>query len=738
MRKKLEILAAAVVCGLGVAFWLRLTVAGPRVVTRWNQDLYAIYYPAYSFAYRSARFLPRWNPHQLAGVPFLAAYNGGYLYPPNFLATVLPVRLAIGWLCAGHLVLAGLLGFLCARAFGLSSPSATLAGAAYMLSGYFVLETIHPSYLAATAWIPGIFLGAARVVTAPGPSAAMLLGVAVALQLLAGGPHILCYTLYALAVAGIVLLLLHPDARDPSRIGRVVGSLGLGIAIAALLSAVQVLPTLDLVARAARSFHGLTVEQTLPQRPSVAALELAIFMPGLIAFLAVVGLAERRRRPVVAALLALVVFAGLVGLGTPVYTRFFYHLPGVKLFRLPQAMLNAGTLALALLAGIGLDVLHGARENRRVGLTLGCLAVSVPLLLVTPLPARRHAYALLAAAAAVALLPRPWLRTASVWVVVAVVVGDRLAPPGSRSMMPQDNPPEFFAPPPAVRFLQEHAGFDRVLVIRNWQKRFPFMEKLGTLYGLDVVQDYEPLAPAAYQRFLAPFEAVNVDRPLFWGRFYPSPFMPGWPALDMLATRFVIVPTGVRWPGELTSRFRVVYDGPDARVYENLRSLPRAYVVSDLRVVPDADEALARVEAPNFDPRRTAIVDRPADLGPGTVPDSVPGPVQLERVDDEEVSLRVAPARPALLVLADLYWPGWHVAVDGVERPLYRVDYLFRGVALAPGDHRVRFWYAPRLLEVGACITGTTIVVIGIIAARRRRPTSRACTVPGAHVGSGP
>ena len=40
--------------------------------------------------------------------------------------------------------------------------------------------------------------------------------------------------------------------------------------------------------------------------------------------------------------------------------------------------------------------------------------------------------------------------------------------------------------------------------------------------------------------------------------------------------------------------------------------------------------------------------------------------------------------RRALLVLADVHYPGWKAELDGEEVPIERVDYLLRGVA-APG-----------------------------------------------------
>ena len=60
-----------------------------------------------------------------------------------------------------------------------------------------------------------------------------------------------------------------------------------------------------------------------------------------------------------------------------------------------------------------------------------------------------------------------------------------------------------------------------------------------------------------------------------------------------------------------------------------------------------------------------------------------------------EVVITTSGERAAILVLADLFHPAWRVFVDGEERPLLRANYLFRGVYLTPGSHRVRFRFDP-------------------------------------------
>ncbi len=719
---------AAALAVFGLAFWeLRMVrpVPLPQAVTKWAGDLYSIYYPGFRFAYRGADFLPSWNPLQMAGAPFLAGYNGGFLYPPNWLAAIVPVHLALGWVCALHVALAGVTTFALGRFAGLTRPAAAVAALTFMLSERFLGEGYRPSYLASITWVPIVCLCAARLVVAPTPWRGALLGVAVALQFLTGIAQHVCYEAYLLVLAGAVVWT-RTGGWNGDYVRRLAIAGGLAAAVALGLSAVQLFPTLEVIAAAVRGPAGLTLAQTYPIKTGESELRQLVYVFGPVLGFAALALVERTRRPWVDAAIVILVVAMLIGIGSPFYTRVFYHLPGVALFRMPMQMEMVGTLPLALLAGLGVDVAlrvcagwpAGARAV--VGVVLGVVGA----LSVTPFLMGTSA-AVLVLVVTVLLLVYPSRRTA--WLVVATLACERLVAVESRVMITQNNTAAFFEPPAFVRFLSEHAGHDRVLVVKNWRRRFPFMEKLGTLWGVHVAQDYEPLVAVTYHRFLRPLESSNVDKPLFAGRYQPRPNDPGWRALDLLAVRWVVVAAGRPWTPS-GDRFRVAYQDREATVWENTKSAPRAYLAERWRVMPNADFALSVLQGGGIDPRAQPSIDRP---DPVRLDPQAPGEADVRIVGEtnDTVHLRVAAPRGGLVVLADLFWPGWRVTVDGAERSMLRVDYLFRGVMVEPGEHDVVFRYVPLRLYVGAATTGATVVALAMaglaVALDRRRRDPR-------------
>ncbi len=180
----------------------------------------------------------------------------------------------------------------------------------------------------------------------------------------------------------------------------------------------------------------------------------------------------------------------------------------------------------------------------------------------------------------------------------------------------------------------------------------------------------------------------------------------------------------IRTPG-----LSVAYSGPDGRVYANSRAVPRVFVVDRQVVVSDADSAFRATTSPAFRARRVAVSE---DSIPGVreSPDlagqaTYAGGAQLTSYGDERVVVRAAARRPSILVLTDTYYPGWKATVDGKSVPVHRIDYLLRGIRLAPGSHRVEFRYQPASWRVGRIVSALALVVVLVMAgvgyARSRR-----------------
>jgi uncharacterized membrane protein YfhO len=83
-------------------------------------------------------------------------------------------------------------------------------------------------------------------------------------------------------------------------------------------------------------------------------------------------------------------------------------------------------------------------------------------------------------------------------------------------------------------------------------------------------------------------------------------------------------------------------------------------------------------------------------------------------------------ASAGLLVLGEVYYPGWQASVDGQPAQVLRADIALRAVCLPAGSHTVRFDFRPRDLTMGAiisCLAWGMMIVLAVgewISGRRR------------------
>ena len=276
--------------------------------------------------------------------------------------------------------------------------------------------------------------------------------------------------------------------------------------------------------------------------------------------------------------------------------------------------------------------------------------------------------------------------------------------------------------------------------LRHLQSRRPNrFVGLNPTYPFSVVN---PL-PADLALRYALFDARGYDYPIeerfgrFWRREVANPGCP----FHFCTTGARASPGALRALGLLSvanllqqradpvlraARTRLRYDGPDGRIYSNGWAVPRVFVVDRQRVAPDDDRALAAIVAPAFRPRRVAVTERPVAGVPQAGPraGSAPaGSARLVSYGDERVAVEARTRRPGVLVLTDTAFPGWKARVDGSSVPVLRVDYLLRGVRLAPGRHRVEFRYEPASWRAGRIVSAlalSALLAMAVAGWRRR------------------
>jgi hypothetical protein len=99
----------------------------------------------------------------------------------------------------------------------------------------------------------------------------------------------------------------------------------------------------------------------------------------------------------------------------------------------------------------------------------------------------------------------------------------------------------------------------------------------------------------------------------------------------------------------------------------------------------------------------------------GPLAEPPPGATETVRIVDdrpERVEIEANAAAPALVVLTDTWYPGWHATVDGTPATIVRADHAFRGVRVEAGTHRVVLRYAPRSVAIGGWCSAAALAAV--------------------------
>ena len=151
----------------------------------------------------------------------------------------------------------------------------------------------------------------------------------------------------------------------------------------------------------------------------------------------------------------------------------------------------------------------------------------------------------------------------------------------------------------------------------------------------------------------------------------------------------------------------MVYLGKALRVLSR-ESTPRAYLAATLTPARDVDVALSQLSlAPKLAAESPIVESQSAKsakalqslLKIGAPPTITP--VEITSYQPTEVLLRIPDGGKGLLVLTDMFYPGWHVELDGKPAEILPVNVAFRGVVIDSPTTSVRFYYAPRSLHLG-------------------------------------
>jgi hypothetical protein len=322
--------------------------------------------------------LPLWNPYQLLGEPIHANPQSSAWYPVTWFFGYLFGYDIYIISCDFflHIFLAGMGMFFLGRQLKFRNETAFLMAVAYMLSGFFIGNAQHMTYIVSGAWIPftvGAFL---RLKDKPTLAGSVSLAIVLFLFMSGGYPSFMFILLYMLLVLFIFFLVDLLRKKEYASLRRFSAFLGLAGVITVLMSSVVIVSVYHLQQAMTRG-AGVTLEQALfgaftPQSMISFILPYAVIRNmdlyntdlsmsngyfGLLPLVFFFAALTIRRPRLVNLFLVWGVFCLLAAWGEAIPVReFLYHYaPFMDQFRFPSAFRVYVILSFLIVAGYGFD-----------------------------------------------------------------------------------------------------------------------------------------------------------------------------------------------------------------------------------------------------------------------------------------------------------------------------------------------------------------------------------------------
>ncbi|MEJ2568554.1 MAG: YfhO family protein, partial [candidate division WOR-3 bacterium] len=232
-------------------------------------------------------------------------------------------------------------------------------------------------------------------------------------------------------------------------------------------------------------------------------------------------------------------------------------------------------------------------------------------------------------------------------------------------------------------------------------------------HNIENVGGYAPNPPARYQELIgagksAMFNPENLLK-------YPH-------LLSMLNVKYII---GPRMPEDLSvydertrklieaynnfySNFEVAFVGQKYQVLENRSFLPRTSLIYGYTVADSSEEVLSKILSEEFEPGNKAFLEEKTEisLSKGKGKADLVKNIANERIIDVKTN------NPAFLIFRENYHPDWKCYIDNKKEKIYKANYVFYGVFVPKGEHKVRFVYESGIFNVASILSLTGFLIL--------------------------
>ena len=672
---------------------------------------------------------PFWNPYSYSGMPHMAEPTTSFFYPLNFLASGLIncglsvfTWMKITTIFHFWLLQAGMYFLL--RHYKLSLLPSLFGSIAFTFSTCMISKFMIPNFIITYAYLPVTLLVFNRLLIKKTKTDAIWLGLFMALMLLGGNPNILFFIIIFLFFYFIYWVYGLEKEKRTEYLKRVVLLLVLSLIIFILLCGAQISEVVDFLPFSQRKditydfasdgslkwaqlstiigsgVFGIFKENIsenmwwITPNKFYHYWETAIYFGVATWILSFIGFYNYLKRRVIVVGLISSFFFLLFALGDngPIYKVLYNYIPGFDLYRIPSRALFVPVFVFCVASSFGLQKIMKTKKWGKsiwLPLGLGVVLFGVALIYVNslttiPKPNKEFVestifYALgfffLSVLGIILMYKFPKSRTFLAFgfcllVFVDLAISNKeyknsVSDPEKAYLLDKTKFPVLYPKVPKEVFRIGPKSNRYRLISRNGGVHLKLFNTDG-LYGVQ--------------------RRVSIPK--------------GTPSADLLSMKYYIA-------HQEDENGRVTGYGLEQRQ----GAFPYARMVYDYSISSEQPAELT-----DFDFTSQVALSEGFEgiesIRKGEIANNT---VDIESYELNQRQIKVTSEHPGILVLAEHYYDGWKMYIDGKKQELLRVNYFQQGLFIPEGEHTVRVKYSKTKLNILIALYFCTIFGIVIL-----------------------
>ncbi len=684
---------------------------------------------AYQYERISNGEIPLWNPHNNAGLPFIADTQAAVFYPPR-LITIGLSNLTGGWNyntlqleMTFHVLLFTALMYLLVRrltnkqagsVLG-SFASAIIAGYGGFITGYAPLQL---ALLEAAIWLPLALVGIVEATRSNTLHWKWLVvtGLGLGLSWMAGHPQTSWFSTCIVIAYFAYRVYQQKYSWQKFAMGIILfGAITFGVV------AVQFVPAMEysgLSMRDGLNFddkgNGFPLQDIIQFLfPSVVSIYSPLYISVAGFILAIIAVLGKTRDYIFWIGLASIGLVLSFGANTALYHMIYNFMPGASLFRGQERFAFIVVIALTILAGHGLSILISKaidkiilRDFRRLIASILGLCIVITVFVLVSWFGEPDQYnhviqpivfsTVIVGMTFVLITQLHAIKNSHIWgALLVMLLTFEVFTVTIDNVNFEPAQPNVLDPPALVEEIVTDQA-DEITPFRTDGNFFGLYGNYASIYGVYDIRGISPL-------FIDGSHAI-IQREL-----------PSEVAWELFAVRYVLSGVDELQEIEAENIGTELYRGERVDLHEISDPRPFAQLMTQYEVIDSDAFARAVLADPNFDERTTLILESPPTLEIPTIATTeLGGTVMMTEYAPERFILEANTPENALLSLAHVDYPGWRARINGESIDLIRAYGALTALEIPAGEHTIEVYFAPFSYQLGAIISLITWCGMGL------------------------